>query len=91
MWSIGRIGEIYVSRKLSAISDQLSAQPGGRLYWGEEGARLLTDHVTLSPAEVLRMRARFDDKVLQMGHLEEDGSMPIPVGSVVEAVQSIGG
>jgi hypothetical protein len=37
------------------------------------------------------MRARFDDKVLQMGHLEEDGSMPIPVGSVVEAVQSIGG
>ena len=52
---------------------------------------MLTDHVTLSPAEVLRMRARFDDKVLQMGHLEEDGSMPIPVGSVVEAVQSIGG
>jgi hypothetical protein len=52
---------------------------------------LLTDHVTLSPAEVLRMRARFGDKVLQMGHLEDDGSMSIPVDSIVEAVQSIGG
>jgi hypothetical protein len=36
------------------------------------------------------MLARFGDKTLQMGHLEEDGSMSIPVEAVVEAVQSLG-
>jgi hypothetical protein len=35
---------------------------------------LSTDHVALRPAEVRRMRARFGDKSLQMGHLEDDGS-----------------
>ena len=49
-----------------------------------------TDHVTLSPAEVRRMKVRYGDKTLQMGHLEEDGCMSIPVDSVVEAVQSLG-
>jgi hypothetical protein len=51
---------------------------------------LATDHVTLSPAEVRRMRDRLGDRTLQMGHLEEDGSMSIPVDSIVEAVQSLG-
>jgi formate dehydrogenase maturation protein FdhE len=51
---------------------------------------LSKDHVTLSPAEVQRMRDRFGDKALQMGHLQEDGSMSIPVDSIVEAVQSLG-
>lgn len=51
---------------------------------------LSKDHVTLSPAEVQRMRSRFGDKTLQMGHLEEDGSMSIPVDSIVEAVRSLG-
>ncbi len=50
---------------------------------------LSTDHVTLSPAEVRRMRRRFD-KTLQMGHLEEDGALSIPVDSIVEAVRSQG-
>jgi len=36
------------------------------------------------------MRGRFGDKTLQMGHLEEDGSLSIPVDSIVEAVQSLG-
>ena len=51
---------------------------------------LSTDHVTLSSAEVRRMRDRFGEKTLQMGHLEEDGSLSIPVDSMVEAVQSLG-
>ena len=51
---------------------------------------LSNDHVTLNPAEVRRMRDRFGDKALQMGNLEEDGSLSIPVDSMVEAVQSIG-
>ena len=52
---------------------------------------LSKDSVALSPAEVERMRNRFGDKVLQMGHLDEDGSMSISVGSIVEAVQALGG
>ena len=36
---------------------------------------LSKDSVTLSPAEVEHMRNRFGDKVLRMGHLDEDGSM----------------
>ena len=51
---------------------------------------LSKDRITLSPAEVQRLRDRFGDKTLQMGHLEEDGSMSIPVNSIVEAVQSLG-
>jgi hypothetical protein len=51
---------------------------------------LSKDHVTLNPAEVQRMRDRFGDKTLQMGHLEEDGSLSIPVDSIVDAVQSLG-
>jgi len=51
---------------------------------------LPTDHVTLSPAAVRRMRDHFGDKTLQMGHLEEDGSMSIPLDSIIEAVRSLG-
>src|SRR5438309_1389077 len=51
---------------------------------------LSKDHVTLSPAEVQRMRDRFGDKTLQMGHLDEDGSLSIPVDSILEAVKSLG-
>lgn len=52
---------------------------------------LAKDHVTLGTAEVQRMRERFGDKTLQMGHLNEDGSLSIPVSSIIEAVQSLGG
>lgn len=51
---------------------------------------LSKDHITLSPAEVQRMRDRFGDMALQMGHLDEDGGLSIPVDSIVEAVQSLG-
>ena len=51
---------------------------------------LSKDSVTLGPAEVERLRNRFGDKVLQMGRLDEDGSMSISVESIVEAVQSLG-
>ena len=36
------------------------------------------------------MTARFGDKVLQMGHLEHDGTMRIPVDCIVEAARSLG-
>jgi len=51
---------------------------------------LSKDYVMLNPAEVQRMRDLFGDKTLQMGHLEEDGSLSIPVDSIVDAVQSLG-
>ena len=51
---------------------------------------LSQDHVEISPAEVQRMTERFGSKALQMGHLQEDGSMSIPVDCVVKAVQSLG-
>jgi hypothetical protein len=51
---------------------------------------LSKDSVTLSPAEVERMRSRFGDKALQMGHLDEYGSLSVSVDSIVEAVHSLG-
>jgi hypothetical protein len=44
--------------------------------------------LTVPPADVERMRQRFGDKVLKMGHLQEDGSMLVPVDCVMEAAQS---
>jgi predicted CoA-binding protein len=46
--------------------------------------------LTVPPAEVDRMRERFGDKVLKMGHLQENGSMLVPVDCVLEAAQSLG-
>jgi hypothetical protein len=51
---------------------------------------LASDDVTLSPAELREMTARFGDKVLQMGHVEPDGSMIVPVDCIVEAARSLG-
>lgn len=48
------------------------------------------DQITLSPAEVRRMRNRFGDKTLQMGHLEADGSMRVPMDCILEAARSLG-
>ncbi|MBZ5624446.1 MAG: hypothetical protein LAQ69_37975 [Acidobacteriia bacterium] len=44
----------------------------------------------IPPADVERMQERFGDKVLKMGHLQEDGSMLVPVDCVLEAAQSLG-
>jgi len=46
--------------------------------------------LTIPPADVDRMREKFGDKVLKMGHLQEDGSMLVPVDCVLEAAQSVG-
>jgi len=46
--------------------------------------------LTIPPADVERMRQRFGDKVLKMGHVQEDGSMLVPVDCVLEAAQSLG-
>jgi hypothetical protein len=52
---------------------------------------LSKDHINLGATEVQRMRDRFGDKTLQMGHLNEDGSLSIPVDSIIEAGRSLGG
>jgi hypothetical protein len=46
--------------------------------------------IALPPAEVRRMRERFGAKTLQMGHLQEDGSMLVPIDCIVEAARSLG-
>ena len=46
--------------------------------------------MTLSPAELREMTARFGDKVLKMGYVEQDGSMLVPVDCIVEAARSLG-
>lgn len=51
---------------------------------------LANEDVTLSPAELRGMTARFGDRVLQMGHVEPDGSMLVPVDCIVEAARSLG-
>ena len=51
---------------------------------------LAKQDVTLIPSEVHRMIERFGNKTLQMGTLNEDGSLSIPIECIVEAVQSLG-
>lgn len=46
--------------------------------------------LTIPPSGVNRMREQFGDKVLQMGHLQNNGSMLVPVDCVMEAAQSVG-
>src|SRR6266576_876910 len=51
---------------------------------------LAKQDVTLIPSEVQRMIERFGNKTLQMGTLNEDGSLNVPIDCIVEAVQSLG-
>lgn len=51
---------------------------------------LARQDVTLLPSEVQRMIERFGNKTLQMGTLNEDGSLSVPIECIVEAVQSLG-
>jgi len=46
--------------------------------------------LAIPPADAERMRQRFGDKALKMGHLQEDGSILVPVDCVLEAVRSLG-
>jgi hypothetical protein len=50
---------------------------------------LASEDVTISSVDVEGMRKRFGDKVLQMGHLNKDGSMNVPVDCIVEAARSL--
>src|SRR5437762_128394 len=50
---------------------------------------LAREDVTISAMDVEGMRKRFGDKVLQMGHLNKDGSMNVPVDCIVEAARSL--
>jgi hypothetical protein len=51
---------------------------------------LTQQEVVLSPAEVQRVVDRYGPKTLQMGNLQEDGSLTVPVDCIVEAVLSLG-
>jgi hypothetical protein len=51
---------------------------------------LASEDVTLTPPELRDMTARFGDRALQMGHLEPDGSMLVPVDCIVEAARALG-
>jgi len=51
---------------------------------------LTQEEVVLNPAEVQRLVERYGPKTLQMGNLQEDGSLTVPVDCIVEAVQSLG-
>ena len=53
-------------------------------------AELAEADVTLLPAELQEMRTLFGEKVMQMGHLEEDGSMLVPVDCILDAATSLG-
>ncbi len=50
---------------------------------------LAREELALSPADLREMTARFGEKVLQMGHMEEDGSMLIPVDCILDAARSV--
>lgn len=50
---------------------------------------LTKEEVILSPVEVQRMVDRYGNKTLQMGNLQEDGSLKVPVNCILEAVQSL--
>src|SRR4051812_2773479 len=51
---------------------------------------LARDEITLSADELREMISRFGEKVRQMGHIEGDGSMVVPVVCIVEAARSLG-
>ncbi len=44
---------------------------------------LSQEEIRLTADEVLRMRERFGDETLQMGHLGEDGTMLVPVDCII--------
>lgn len=48
------------------------------------------EDLAIPPVDVERMREQFGDKVLKMGHLQEDGSMLVPIDCVLEAARSLG-
>lgn len=48
-------------------------------------AELAREDVIISRDEIEAMKQRFGEKVLLMGHVNEDGSMNVPVDCIVEA------
>ncbi len=51
---------------------------------------LAGEDVSLAPAEVREMIRRFGPKVLQMGHLQDDGSLLVPIDCILEAALVVG-
>src|SRR4051794_36287012 len=61
-----------------------------RMTFKQLVTELAREDVTISSAEIKEMTNRFGSKVLQMGHLREDGSMLVPVECIIEASRSLG-
>ncbi len=60
------------------------------LTFKEFVTELAREDLRLSPTEVTDLRQRFGADVLQMGQLQEDGSMLVPVDCILEAARSLG-
>src|SRR5260370_38620136 len=60
------------------------------LTFKEFVTELTREDLRLSPAEVTDLTQRFGADVLQMGQLQEDGSMLVPVDCILEAARSLG-
>ena len=53
-------------------------------------SELAQQDLTLSPVEVRDLANRFGSRVLQMGHLQDDGSMLVPIDCILDAARSLG-
>src|SRR6266446_3915824 len=60
------------------------------LTFKEFVTELAREDLRLSPAEVSDLTQRFGADVLQMGQLQEDGSMLVPLDCILEAARSLG-
>jgi hypothetical protein len=60
------------------------------LTFKEFVSELAREDLRLSPAEVSDLTERFSNEVLQMGQLQEDGSMLVPVDCILEAARLVG-
>ena len=50
---------------------------------------LASENAIISPSGIEDMKHRFGDKVLRMGHANEDGSMNVTVDCILEAARSL--
>ena len=53
-------------------------------------SELAQEEAKLEPEEVRELISRYGKKVLQMGHLQSDGSLSVPTDCVLEAARSLG-
>jgi copper homeostasis protein CutC len=59
------------------------------LTFKQSVAELAQEDVLISRDDIEAMNRRFGEKVLPMGHVNEDGSMNVPVDCIVEASRGL--